>query len=69
MELLYFLGMDFERRRQNQKAAAVYGYIATRDPNYRDLRARRTRVKEDPIVRRTAEPTPAARVRHLHSSR
>jgi eukaryotic-like serine/threonine-protein kinase len=51
MELLYFLGMDFERRRQNQKAAAVYGYIASRDPNYRDLRARRTRVKEEPIVR------------------
>ena len=41
MELLYFLGMDFERRRQNQKAAAVYGHIATRDPNYRDLRTRR----------------------------
>jgi serine/threonine-protein kinase len=51
MELLYYLGMDFERRRQNQKAAAVYGYIATRDPNYRDLRARRLRVKEDPVIR------------------
>ncbi len=47
MELLYFLGMDFERRRQNQKAAAVYSHIATRDPNYRDLRARRARVAEE----------------------
>jgi CHASE2 domain-containing sensor protein/predicted Ser/Thr protein kinase len=54
MELLYFLGMDFERRRQNQKAAAVYGYIAARDPNYRDLRARRARIKEEPTVREPA---------------
>jgi eukaryotic-like serine/threonine-protein kinase len=53
MELLYFLGMDFEKRRQNQKAEAVYTYIASRDPNYRDLRARRSRVKEDPVVRET----------------
>jgi CHASE2 domain-containing sensor protein len=51
MELLYHLGLDFERRRQNQKAAAVYGHIATRDPNYRDLRARRARVKEEPVAR------------------
>jgi serine/threonine-protein kinase len=51
MELLYNLGLDFERRRQTQKAAAVYFHIATRDPNYRDLRARRARVKEDPIER------------------
>ena len=51
MELLYYLGMDFERRRQNPKAAAVYTYIATRDPNYRDLRLRRARVKEDPVAR------------------
>jgi serine/threonine-protein kinase len=51
MELLYYLGTDFEKRRQNQKAAAVYSYIATRDPNYRDLRLRRNRVKEDPAGR------------------
>ena len=57
MELLYYLGMDFERRRQNQKAAAVYGYIASRDPNYRDLRARRARVKEDVAPK---EPAPVA---------
>lgn len=64
MELLYYLGTDFERRRQNQKAAAVYAYIATRDPNYRDLRVRRARVKEDPVTRdtppeRTVPPKPA----------
>lgn len=51
MELLYYLGTDFERRRQNQKAADVYSYLATRDPNYRDLRARRARVKDDPVKR------------------
>lgn len=50
MELLYFLGGDFERRRQMQKAEAVYSYIATRDPNYRDLRARRARTKETPAT-------------------
>ena len=53
MELLYYLGMDFEKRRQNQKSAAVYDYIATRDPNYRDLRMRRARAKQDPVARET----------------
>jgi serine/threonine-protein kinase len=57
MELLYYLGMDFERRRQSQKAAAVYTYIASKDPNYRDLRARRARLKEEPAVR----PAPITR--------
>ncbi len=69
MELLYYLGMDFERRRQYQKAAAVYNHIATRDPNYRDLRARRARVAEPPATRdisekpktRSVPPTPAPR--------
>lgn len=44
MELLYHLGVDFERRRQNQKAASVYSYIGALDPNYRDLKMRRARV-------------------------
>jgi eukaryotic-like serine/threonine-protein kinase len=61
MELLYYLGMDFERRAQLQKAAAVYGYIATRDPNYRDLRTRRARVREEPLTRApTPKPPPPA---------
>ncbi len=57
MELLYYLGLDFERRRQTQKAAAVYTYIASRDPNYRDLRARRARTQEAPapITRNVAQ--------------
>jgi eukaryotic-like serine/threonine-protein kinase len=51
MDLLYHLGMDFERRRQLQKASSVYTYMASRDPNYGDLWARRARVQEDPVVR------------------
>lgn len=51
MELLYGLGLDYERRRQSQKAASVYDYIATRDPQYRDLPTRRARVRDDPITR------------------
>lgn len=57
MELLYSLGMDFERRRQSQKAAAVYNYIATRDPHFRDIRARRARLKEESVV----PPAPVTR--------
>src|SRR5262249_55170267 len=55
------LGMDFERRAQLQKASAVYAYIATRDPNYRDLRNRRARVREEPLTRApvTRSPPPA----------
>jgi serine/threonine-protein kinase len=44
MELLYHLGVDFERRRQNQKAVSVYSYISALDPNYRDLKMRRARL-------------------------
>ena len=54
MELLYLLGNDFEKRRQMQKASNVYSYIAARDPNYRDLRARRARLKEQPLTRGVA---------------
>ncbi len=63
MELLYFLGNDFEKRRQVQKASNVYAYIAARDPNYRDLRARRARLKEQPPTRGippTPQPQPQA---------
>jgi eukaryotic-like serine/threonine-protein kinase len=58
MELLYNLGMDFERRAQLAKASAVYAYIATRDPNYRELKARRARVREEPLTREPVPETP-----------
>ena len=57
MELMYLLGNDFEKRRQAQKASNVYAYIAARDPNYRDIRARRARLKEQPATR-GVPPTP-----------
>lgn len=57
MELMYLLGNDFEKRRQVQKASNVYAYIAARDPNYRDLRARRARLKDQPQTR-NVPPTP-----------
>ncbi len=36
-ELLYNLGLDFERKRQFNKAAAVYEYIGTVDGSYKDV--------------------------------
>jgi serine/threonine-protein kinase len=44
MDLLYSLGMDFERRRQLQKAQAVYAYMSQYDQNFKDLRVRRARL-------------------------
>jgi len=64
MELLYNLGMDFERRAQLAKASAVYTYIATRDPNYRELKIRRARVREEPLTR-----APATRAPLTHETR
>jgi len=39
-ELLYNLALDFERKRQFNKAAAVYGHIAAKDPGYKDIQAK-----------------------------
>ncbi|MBL8265584.1 MAG: serine/threonine protein kinase [Steroidobacter sp.] len=58
MELLYNLGMDFERRAQLSRASAVYTYIATRDPNYRELKMRRARVREEPSTHDIARDLP-----------
>ncbi|MBI4062784.1 MAG: CHASE2 domain-containing protein [Elusimicrobia bacterium] len=35
-ELLYNLGLDFERKRQFNKAVAVYEHVASKDKNYKD---------------------------------
>ena len=59
LDLLYQLGLDFEKRRQSPKAAAVYSHIAKRDANYRDLRARRARVREDAPAREAPPVRPA----------
>ncbi|MBU2573212.1 MAG: CHASE2 domain-containing protein [Elusimicrobia bacterium] len=39
-ELLYNLALDFERKRQFNKAVAVYGHIATTDPKYKDIQGK-----------------------------
>jgi serine/threonine-protein kinase len=46
MENLYSLGLDFERRRQFNKAESVFRYMATYDPKFRDLGERLARNKQ-----------------------
>ena len=52
MEVLYNLALDYERKRQFNKASNVYEYMARHDPNFRDLATRRKRAKkmEDTVV-------------------
>lgn len=45
MDNLYQLALDFERRRQFNKAESVYAHMATHDPAYADLAERRARAK------------------------
>ncbi len=46
MEVLYNLALDYERKRQFNKAGNVYDYMAKHDPNYRDVPTRRKRSKQ-----------------------
>jgi CHASE2 domain-containing sensor protein len=45
MDNLYNLALDFERKRQFNKAQAVFEYMATHNPKYKDLGNRITRAK------------------------
>jgi len=45
MDLLYNLALDFERKRQFNKAESVFRYIADYNPKFRDLPTRLNRVK------------------------
>jgi CHASE2 domain-containing sensor protein len=45
MENLYSLAMDFERKRQFNKAQATYEYMAAFDPAYKDIKAKLNRAK------------------------
>jgi len=45
MDVLYNLGLDFERKRQFNKAEAVFRYMAGHDPKFRDLGQRMTQAK------------------------
>ncbi|MDP2758889.1 MAG: serine/threonine-protein kinase [Sideroxyarcus sp.] len=40
MDVLYNLGLDFERKRQFNKAESVFKYMAEHNPKFRDLEAR-----------------------------
>ncbi|MBK9348356.1 MAG: CHASE2 domain-containing protein [Burkholderiales bacterium] len=42
---LYSLAMDFERKRQFNKAQAVYEHMATFDPEYKDIKTKLNRAK------------------------
>ncbi|HEX8988207.1 MAG TPA: serine/threonine-protein kinase, partial [Rhodocyclaceae bacterium] len=46
MENLYNLGLDFERKRQFNKAESVFRYMADFDPKFRDLETRLNRAKQ-----------------------
>jgi eukaryotic-like serine/threonine-protein kinase len=45
MDLLYNLALDFERKRQFNKAESVFGYMAEYNPKFRDLEQRLARSK------------------------
>ena len=46
LEAVYILAGDFERKRQFNKAAAAYEYIAGKDPNFRDIKVKVNRAKQ-----------------------
>jgi len=45
LQYLYNLAQDFERKRQYNKATAVYEYMAEHNPTYKDIQARLERAK------------------------
>jgi serine/threonine-protein kinase len=44
-ENLYQLALDFERKRQFNKALAVYDYIAAQDPGFKDVKLKRVQAQ------------------------
>ena len=46
MELLYSLALDFERKRQFNKATSVYSHIKEHDPKFRDITQRMNRAQQ-----------------------
>jgi serine/threonine-protein kinase len=46
MDNLYNLGLDFERKRQFNKAEAVFRYMADHNPKFRDLEQRLSRARQ-----------------------
>ena len=52
MDVLYNLGLDFERKRQFNKAESVFRYMADFNPEFRDLKQRieRSKAMQDAII-------------------
>jgi serine/threonine-protein kinase len=52
LELLYNLALDYERKRQFNKATSVYGFMMEHDGNFRDIatRSKRARAMEETIL-------------------
>jgi len=46
MEVLYNLGLDFERKRQFNKAESVFKYMSAYNPKFRDLEQRMNQARE-----------------------
>lgn len=46
LEAIYVLGGDYERKRQFNKAANAYDFIASKDPNFRDIKNKVNRAKQ-----------------------
>jgi serine/threonine-protein kinase len=52
MDVLYNLGLDFERKQQFNKAESVFRYMADFNPEFRDLKQRteRSKVMQDAVI-------------------
>ena len=63
MDLLYNLALDFERKRQFNKAESVFRYMADYNPKFRDLESRLKRAKamSETVMLGGGAGTPAAR--------
>ena len=46
LDLLYNLALDFERKRQFNKAESVYQFIASKNKNFRDVQTKQVRAKK-----------------------
>ncbi len=59
MDLLYNLALDYERKRQFNKAGAVYRYMADHNPKFRDIAKRisRSQAMEDTVLLGSAGST------------
>lgn len=67
MDLVYRLGIDYERRRQLAKAADVYTYLTGLDPSYRDAKAKAAQYAKEikPVVAVSVAPAAPQKNRRL----